>query len=306
MADDGDDPLLSLACAAAVTRARCSDLSIPRVAGPIDPTHFREEFVLSSTPVILTGCIDHWRALHQWTHPHLRAALGDKEVHVALTPDGLADAVSPLPDGAFVFARPHEARMPFSTFVDAIESPLQDDDGRWLRAVHYASHQNSSLDMEFAPLAGDVGPLAWADTAFRSSPSATNLWMGEDTARTTVHADLYDNVYAVVRGEKQFTLLPPGEGGRLNRQPYRAATWTPGTNGLELLLDEPAAYVPWSSLDLERDGADLQPIRATVRAGEVLFLPALWWHAVSQRATDDPSSGASTIAVNYWYESADL
>ena len=46
------------------------------------------------------------------------------------------------------------------------------------------------------------------------------------------------------------------------------------------------------------EGAALRPIVATVRAGEVLYLPALWWHAVSQRGDD----GGATVAVNYWYE----
>ena len=42
----------------------------------------------------------------------------------------------------------------------------------------------------------------------------------------------------------------------------------------------------------------LLPVRAVVRPGEVLYLPALWWHAVSQRG----GAEGSTTAVNYWYE----
>ena len=59
----------------------------------------------------------------------------------------------------------------------------------------------------------------------------------------------------------------------------------------------------WSALDLEREGArnGVPPITATVRAGELLYLPALWWHAVSQRG----GAGGSTIAVNLWYDPAE-
>ena len=59
----------------------------------------------------------------------------------------------------------------------------------------------------------------------------------------------------------------------------------------------------WSALDLEREGArnGVPPITATVRAGELLYLPALWWHAVSQRG----AAGGSTIAVNLWYDPAE-
>lgn len=38
---------------------------------------------------------------------------------------------------------------------------------------------------------------------------ATNFWMGEDAAVTSAHADPYENVYAVVKGSKVFTILPP-------------------------------------------------------------------------------------------------
>ena len=36
------------------------------------------------------------------------------------------------------------------------------------------------------------------------------------------------------------------------------------------------------------------PIHVTVHAGEVLYIPALWYHQVSQTCV--------TIAVNYWYD----
>lgn len=136
--------------------------------------------------------------------------------------------------------------------------------------------------------------------------------VGEDEARTSVHADLFDNLYVVVRGQKQFTLLPPAEGHALGRRPFRGATWVlnPSGSGLEssgcsdlsLELDEPPDLIPWTDLDFERDGSRLQPIHATLRAGETLFLPALWWHAVSQSAKENDNGDQSTIAINFWYE----
>ena len=38
------------------------------------------------------------------------------------------------------------------------------------------------------------------------------------------------------------------------------------------------------------------PIEVVVRKGQVLYLPALWYHQVSQRGR--------TIAVNYWHDMA--
>ena len=69
------------------------------------------------------GCVSDWPAL-SWTHAYLRERLGATPVHVALTPDGLGDAVKEH-DGQLVFAKPHEALMPFTAFLDALETPLR-------------------------------------------------------------------------------------------------------------------------------------------------------------------------------------
>ena len=42
-----------------------------------------------------------------------------------------------------------KALMSFGAFLDAIESPLEDEAGCRLRPVHYASAQNSSFLQEF-------------------------------------------------------------------------------------------------------------------------------------------------------------
>ncbi len=263
-------------------------------------------------PAVLTGCISHWPALQRWDDVYLRQTLCDSVVHVAQTPDGLADSMASMSDGERVFAKPHEALMPFSIFARELRTPLTDEGGAKRRPVLYASHQNSSLSAEYQPLWDDVDlSLAWADEAFGKKPAATNFWMGEDAARTSVHADLFDNVYVVIRGEKCFTLLPPQEGHLLRREAVRAATYVPttdgGGSGLELRVDnDPTALVHWASVALDsEEAAALRPKRAVVGPGELLVLPALWWHHVSQRARPDDGGGcSSTIAVNYWYDNA--
>ena len=42
------------------------------------------------------------------------------------------------------------------------------------------------------------------------------------------------------------------------------------------------------------------PLRWEVAAGEVLYLPAGWWHHVQQLSDGDEP----VIAVNYWYDMA--
>ena len=319
-----DDDLCALAASAPAHCPR-GTLDDELVVAHIDARHFRDnieqaartlsEYAARRQPVVLSGCVEHWPALRKWTHGYLRTVLGDRKVHVARTPNGLGDAVTMAADGSQCFVKPHEVQMAFGEFVDAVESPLRDLDGA-RRAVHYASHQNGCLATEYEPLWADVDlALPWADASFGQPPAATNFWMGEDAARTTVHADLFDNIYVVVRGTKHFTLLPPQEGHLLQRRAYPAATYVPSEaapdrTGLLLTRDQPAASVLWSPVDMDAadSAAALRPVRAEVAAGETLYLPALWWHAVSQSGAKVKGAAATecTMAVNYWYDSGAL
>ena len=299
---------------------------VPRIPGPPPPLQFLRRYVAMNRPVIFTRCVDKWPALSKWSHSYLRSVVGDANVHVALTPDGLADAVVRHPTtGERVFAKPHEALIPFSEFLDAVESPLCDGSGARRRLVHYCSHQNSSLTAEFKPLWSDVElSLPWADKAFGAPPDAVNLWVGEEGARTTAHSDLYENLYVVVAGSKRFTLLPPHDAHALGYASFPDATWRPAHDrtgdhhesaprpyqpdmGLELSVDEPATHTRWVPIDLE--AADALPhgppkLEVTLRAGELLYIPSHWVHAVSQSVASGDAGRASdctTIAVNFWY-----
>lgn len=75
-------------------------------------------------------------------------------------------------------------------------------------------------------------------------------------------------------------------------------------------LEDPVRYVPWSSVNPYPDDKDREmtefpwyfsgpkPFQVTVKAGQLLYLPSMWFHHVSQ----SPDSRGLTIAVNYWYD----
>jgi ribosomal protein L16 Arg81 hydroxylase len=48
-------------------------------------------------------------------------------------------------------------------------------------------------------------------------------------------------------------------------------------------------------MKLRQDG--LQPLEVKVCAGDVLYIPACWWHEIHHGPTDE-----MTISVNYWYD----
>ena len=74
-------------------------------------------------------------------------------------------------------------------------------------------------------------------------------------------------------------------------------------NRFALRLERPARSVAWSSVDVDdlaRDGYP-PPLLVDVHAGEILYLPALWHHRVSQRRGKD---GEPCAAVNFWHDMA--
>lgn len=74
----------------------------------------------------------------------------------------------------------------------------------------------------------------------------------------------------------------------------------------------PTSWVPWVSVDPCPRDSELQKVQAqwpryfegppvfecTVGAGELLYLPSMWFHHVRQ----SPDSEGRTIAVNFWYD----
>ncbi len=269
-------------------------------------------FVATNKPCVITGVASTWPAARLWTPEYLRCALAAApDVLVNVTPDGRGDAIAHRPEhGGEVFVAPEERCMPFAAFLDLLAA-------RTPGLVPYVSAQNDSLHTNFSALAADVPAegLDWATEAFGSAPDAVNFWFGDSRSVTTFHSDPYENIYAVIRGEKRFTLLPPTDVHRL----YRARDVRVGRycvaddagDGItwRVELEEPAQRVSWARVDPHPRGegavegaaaafprffGGAPPVEVTLRPGELLYLPSLWAHHVEQ------SDG--TMAVNWWHD----
>lgn len=284
---------------------------LPRLDGPPDPLTFLRERVLMSSPCVIADAMEgaEWaRARELWSLEHLAEVMGPQPITVNVTPDGHGDAVvGGERRGGLVgggrFVKPEERRMSFAQFEAALRARGDESSG-----VHYLSLQDDNLRVQHAPLAGDVPPaVAWFAAALGCAPDAVNLWVGDSDAVSAVHADHYDNLYCVVAGEKVFTLLPPADAISRDLAPRRPARYAQrrgggGAAGWDI-VDEvgpdggAAAPVDWIGLD-PSDGAQLPSQSAAltvrVRGGEMLYLPANWFHRVAQ---SEP-----TIAVNYWHD----
>ncbi|EFJ41711.1 hypothetical protein VOLCADRAFT_107592 [Volvox carteri f. nagariensis] len=197
------------------------DLDLGRSVDRVDlldltPLRFATEYVQRNKPVVITGAISCWPAMTLWGERYLEShPAGETVVTVDVTPNGRGDAITTVTDPATGelrrwFVTPHQRRMTLRQFF------------------HLMRHQNSNLSEELGLLLGDIGPgIPWAEEVFGGPPEATNIWIGDGRSATSFHKDHYDNLYAVIRGTKLFTLLPPCDVYRMYLTRCPAAVYMP-------------------------------------------------------------------------------
>ncbi|KAK4368823.1 hypothetical protein RND71_012615 [Anisodus tanguticus] len=288
---------------------------INHLSSPPTPLHFFREYISPNKPCLISNAINHWPATTLWhSTRYLLNTLSSSTVSLHVTPNGHADALTPHPNSpstpTLCFASAEVQHIPFQdAFTRVLNSGLSSN------CVGYLQQQNDCLTTEYGALSKDCdSDLAWASEAFGCLPEAVNLWIGNEISETSFHKDHYENVYAVVCGEKHFLLLPPTDVHRMYIRDYPAANYrySQDTGEFSLELEEPVRNVPWCSVNpypspelKEKEMAKFplyfngpRPFEVTVRAGEILYLPSMWFHHVKQ----SPDSRGLTVAVNYWYD----
>ena len=122
-------------------------------------------------------------------------------------------------------------------------------------------------------------------------------------------------MYVVLRGEKTFTLLPPTDVAFLPQKDFPTlrhsikSTIHPCEQRIKqsdldyTTSESDPDKLTWIDVDIDDPNNEtqyqelfdnIQPIRCVVRAGETLYIPAMWYHQVSQSCL--------TISINFWYE----
>lgn len=136
-------------------------------------------------------------------------------------------------------------------------------------------------------LVGDARePPAGLGAAF-GEPKAVNpvAYVGGGRAATPLHFDPAENLLVVVSGAKDVLLFHPAD------TPFLYPCGDRNAGSVYSTVD---AFAP--DLAAHPDFARAAPVRLAVRAGDVLYLPCGWWHAVAA-AADGP-----TVSVNFWFQ----
>ncbi|ESZ98395.1 hypothetical protein SBOR_1273 [Sclerotinia borealis F-4128] len=263
-------------------------------------------FVSLNRPFVVRGFASDWKATSTWSLLHLKSTLSSQQVNVAVTPHGNADSPTPNEDGDLVFVKPWEESRPFAKFVDFVSQ--QELRGRKDgEEVHYAQTQNDNLRNEYSSIFSDVEKdISFARIALQQDPDAINLWIGNSHSVTSLHKDPYQNIYVQILGQKHFTLLPPLFHSCINEVSLPSTSYMRSTSNPSILiieLDSPATELPIATWDPDQPSKNptkyshlAQPMHVTLEKGDMLYLPALWYHKVGQSCGDE----GICVAANYW------
>ncbi|KAM3422946.1 hypothetical protein BST61_g429 [Cercospora zeina] len=266
--------------------------------------------VARNRPFVVRKAATSWRAVRLWDASYLREVMGDAAVNVATTPKGNADGLVEDRHGNLILVEPYEKKEAFGDFLRYVQAEMHlAEQERSNRNVKYAQTQNDNLRAEYSALFADVpDSIAFASAALDAEPDAVNFWLGNERSVTALHKDNYENVYVQVRGQKHFVLLPPIEMPCVNEVPIQFARYQP-SDGDESRL-EPQVYeqnepVPTPIWDPDEPDArasqyskSSKPMRVTLEEGDMMYLPAMWYHKVSQ----SPGEEGFSCSVNYWYD----
>ncbi|KAI1422131.1 phospholipase A2 [Xylaria sp. FL1777] len=299
-------------------------------ASQIEAPAVKLRYVARNTPFVVRRGAQDWTATRTWDAAYLGSALAGHKVNVAVTPYGNADAPTPDGRGHTVFAKPHEEDHEFGEFLEFLirqekkGSPDGERTAGKLDEVRYAQTQNDNLRHEYIMLFSQVEKsIAFARIALERDADAINLWIGNSRSVTALHRDNYENIYVQIAGRKHFVLLPPLFQPCVNEQDLEPATYVRarslnqengegGEESLVLRMDETidenedrAPRVPFATWDPDTPDVRAtlyshlaEPMRVSLEPGDMLYLPAMWYHKVSQSCSED----GICVAVNYWYD----
>ncbi|KAF1364710.1 Clavaminate synthase-like protein [Lizonia empirigonia] len=146
-----------------------------------------------------------------------------------------------------------------------------------------------------APLQADVSTPTLLSKLGRGDIYASSLWMGKPPTRTPLHRDPNPNLFVQLAGQKVIRLIKPNVGRGVYERARLRAGGGGGANmrGEEMMVGgemQALEEAVWGGTDEGVEGVEAQ-----LSAGDGLYIPLGWWHAVRGVGT-----GANASA-NWWF-----
>lgn len=239
---------------------------IPRVSS----TEFELDFLGKNQPVIITDALSGWNISEFWNPSNLATIIGSKNCIVNISKerrynDRETDLALKRDDGILM----QRQTMGFSDAISMMHSRSATFKDMYI--------MQQPVQKNFPELMSNIDMPKWIDRR-ETNP---NIWIGNNTT-TPLHFDGANNMFAQVFGRKNFTIFSPCDTPYLYLKKYDADM--PHISGID---------VDNADVGLHPQYKNSNPIRFVMKSGDLLYLPAFWWHHVK-------SIGMS-ISVNFWW-----
>jgi Cupin-like domain len=236
----------------------------------IESRIFNKKFCHPQQPAVFRKSISGWKT-DAWSQDYLKDRLGRRQVRVSHNELGIFDYNEGAQTGPVT-----KQTMSFAEAIDLIYSEKG--------SKYYI--QQESLKHTFSELQRDITRPELLDRW--KIIVAVNLWLGGMACKSPLHFDGNDNFLVQVKGDKKVFLFPPSETEHL----YPAI----GKRLSHLSLLNVFAPVDADTFPLY-EKAQATQLCVTLHAGDTLYIPRGWWHAVESLDT--------SISINFWWVAAD-
>lgn len=230
-----------------------------------------------NVPVLIRGLLPQWQDVIEWTPDFFSRNYG--EVMVSVNIKQVEQQTNTL------------KRVKLNEYIDWMKK-IEDGGLSLKRGENY--YLAESLDfLEKADLEDEIDQYFHKICPAHVQKLASSLitytfWMGPKGSRTGFHYDIdYRNFLCLISGQKEFVLVSP----QYTKDMYPSDRYEYGSR-----LSQIDIWEPVDAAKFPRFIHDVKYLRFTLQQGEILFVPAYWWHAVKNLTT--------TVAVGLRYETA--
>lgn len=237
---------------------------------------------------MIAGGAAHWRAVARWSPEYLDSLIGQVVVPYKVSTSN-AHPDFRHSERARMFAR---ERAPLGDFLRSITTGPEAERAQRLftgdeQFLMRRRANVTNVDPDLGPLLADIEvPEAIPESRLHT----VWAWFSGPGVRTWLHYDNNGchNLNAQVTGQKRCVLYPPDELPRLH--PFLLGGSNPAHNCSAIDVERPRA-------DLATELAGARSWQAELFAGDLLFIPAWWWHTFSHL-------GPFNSNVNFWWKPA--
>jgi hypothetical protein len=240
-------------------------LSWVRIEGPVatanSPT--REEFTArEGKPVVITGNVNHSRALRRWTPTYLKSTIGSRRVNVYVSADGtFPGGMGPYDNNKY-----RNVEMTVSECIDRMNGLKLDH----VLTLGEKCYLYQSPAEHFQDILGDLrDPPYLPEQLGPGVGFIQNVWMSGAGNVTPIHYDLSENLLVQILGEKRVLLWDPTQYPLLYLNPI--GTQHDRQSRIDVNRPDPVSFPRF---------VNAKALEHILRPGEMLYIPAFWMHCV--------------------------